>query len=136
MMSLQPPDGLDAAGRAAFARAVRVLELTGEDVNASREPLAAYARAVSDMERLRRRWKTLQHRILTKGSTGQTVVHPLVGAIEKAERWAADCGAALGLDPASRQKMSRRVGAGRPPGGASAPDRAAPARRRLKAVSE
>jgi phage terminase small subunit len=130
----RPPSGLDTVGRAAWRRAAAVLVELGEPVELSLEPLAAYARACSTAARLRSGWKRLGHPELAPGSTGQPALHPLLGAIERAERFAFELGQSLGLDPDSRRRMSRRIGAGRPAGAASAADRAAPARRRLRAV--
>jgi hypothetical protein len=65
-------------------------------------------------------------------------VHPPVRAIERAEREAHLYAEALGLDPQSRRKLGMRAAGGRPPGAASAPDRAhsvvAPMRRTPRAV--
>jgi len=52
-----------------------------------------------------------------------------------ARKQAAELGSLLGLDPQARRRLSRRVGAGRPPGAASAADRSAPTRRKLRSVS-
>jgi P27 family predicted phage terminase small subunit len=136
MSALRPPERLGAAARAAWRRAVGVLRELGEDPALSAEPLAAYARAAGDAAHLRARWRKLGSPVTTEGSRGQLAVHPLVGEIERAERWAHELGESLGLDPQSRRRLARRVGSGRPPGAASAPDRvaAAPPRRQLKAV--
>jgi len=131
-----PPRELDATARAAWRRAAKVLDELGEPTALSLEPLAAYARAMGDVARLRRRWIAEGSPELDEGSRGQQVAHPLLGAIRDAERWAHELGGTLGLDPMARRRLSRRAGAGRPAGAASAADRAAPTRRRLKAVGE
>jgi len=132
----RPPKGLDPTARAAWHRAVTVLGALGEDPALSLEPLAAFARAVGDVARLRAQWRKAGSPGTTAGSAGQLTPHPLVVSIERAERWAHELGEALGLDPQARRKLARRIGAGRPAGAASAPDRvaAAPPRRRLRAV--
>jgi phage terminase small subunit len=136
MSQLRPPQGLDPAGRAAWRRAVAVLRELGEDPGLSLEPLAALARTLGDVARLRAEWRAAGSPGVTEGSANQLTVHPLVVSIERLERWAHELGESLALDPQARRKLARRVGAGRPAGAASAPDRApsAPPRRRLKAV--
>jgi phage terminase small subunit len=111
-----------------------VLEALGEDPELCAEPLAAYGRAMAAVAQLRKQWRTGGQLGTILGARGQPIVNPALVALERAERWAAECGAALGLDPQARRRLSRRAGAGRPPGGASAPDRAAPTRRRLRSV--
>lgn len=136
MSTPRPPKGLDPTARAAWHRAAAVLRALGEDPELSVEPLAALARALGDVARLRAQWRKAGSPGTTAGSAGQLIAHPLVVEIEKAERWAHELGESLGLDPQARRKLARRVGAGRPAGAASAPDRvaAAPPRRRLRAV--
>jgi P27 family predicted phage terminase small subunit len=136
MSALRPPRGLNPTGRAAWRRAVAVLRELGEDPGLSAEPLAAFARAAGDAAELRAQWRAAGSPATTDGSAGQLVAHPIVPLLERSERWAHELGEALGLDPQSRRKLARRVGSGRPPGAASAPDRvaAAPPRRQLKAV--
>lgn len=132
----RPPRGLDASGRAAWRRGAAVLLELGEPVELSLEPLVAYARAASDVAELRRQWAKAGRAGTIEGARGLPVVNPQLAAIDKAERLLLELGATLGLDPQARRRLSRRVGAGRPPGAASSADRAAPPRRRLKAVSE
>jgi P27 family predicted phage terminase small subunit len=133
--SPRPPAGLDASGRAAWRRGAAVLVELGEAVELSLEPLGTYARAMSDVAELRRQWAKDGRDGMVLGARGLPVPHPLLGAIEKAERLALEAGGLLGFDPQARRRLSRRVtGAGRPAGAASAADRAAPTRRRLKAV--
>jgi len=129
---------LTPPGRAAWREAVSTLEQLGEDAELSRGALDRYAFAVSAWRELERQWVEAGRPATSfGGSTGSVEVpHPLVGQLAQARSHAADLGERLGLDPQGRRKLSRRAGAGRPPGAASAPDRAAPPRRRLKAVSE
>jgi phage terminase small subunit len=68
------------------------------------------------------------------GSSGiVTTAHPLLNEIRRAREQAQALAQALGLDPAARRSLSRNA-AGRPQGAASAADRVAPARRKLKAA--
>jgi P27 family predicted phage terminase small subunit len=134
-VSLQPPKGLDPVARAAWRDAVAVLIELGEAPQLSRASLARYAHACARAAMLERRWRALGAPVLTSGSAGQDAPHPLLAAIEKAERWAHELGSALGLDPQARRKLSQRVTGGRPAGAASAADRAQPPlRRTLRSV--
>jgi P27 family predicted phage terminase small subunit len=133
---VRPPSGLTAAARAAWQEAVATLAEIGEAPELSRGALDRYARAVGVWRQLERDWVKLGRPALALGgATGKVEVpHPLLGQIALARREAATLGGLLGLDPQGRRKLSRRVGAGRPPGAASAPDRAAPPRRVLRSV--
>ena len=135
---MKPPARLGLLGKAAWREAEATLVELGEDPALSAGALARYAFAVSAWRELERQWLELGRPATTVGgSTGSVEVpHPLVAQLVSARAHAAELGERLGLDPQARRKLSRRAGAGRPPGAASAPDRAAPPRRRLKAVSE
>jgi P27 family predicted phage terminase small subunit len=135
---MRAPAHLTRAGRAAWREAASTLEQLGEDAELSRGALDRYAFAVSAWRELERQWfEAGRPATSLGGSTGTVEVpHPLVAQVERARLHAADLGERLGLDPQGRRKLSRRAGAGRPQGAASAADRAAPPRRRLKAVSE
>jgi hypothetical protein len=117
----------DEAFSAALAEASQTLERIGEDPALSAAALERYARACADAALLRYRWEGRGSPTSALGSTGQAIVHPLVEGIRKAEREAADLGDRLGLTPAARKSLARRVG--HPVGAAQAPDRAAPIRR-------
>jgi len=136
---MRPPAKLTPAGRAAWREARATLVELGEPPELSAGALDRYAFAVAAWRELERQWFE-QGRPATSlgGSTGSVEVpHPLVAQVAQAREHAASLADRLGLDPQSRRRLSRRVaGAGRPPGAASAPDRAAPSKRRLKAVSE
>lgn len=136
MAAPKPPAGLRQPGRTAWRQAVDVLRELGEDPELTAEPLAAFARAVDDAAHVRAQWRKLGMPATTVGSTGQVVAHPIVGVLERAERWAHELGESLGLDPQARRKLSRRTVPGSRPGTQTAPDRKAPAppRRKLKAV--
>jgi phage terminase small subunit len=120
---MRPPRPHDSAGRAASREAVATLTEIGEDPALSRGALHRYASAVQLARELDRQWKAEGSPGIIVGPRGGVAAHPLPGLIEKAERAAADLGAALGLDPQARRRMGRRVG--RPAGAASARDRKA-----------
>jgi P27 family predicted phage terminase small subunit len=121
---LKPPEGLDATGRAAFRHAVAVLEELGEDPRLSVRTIGAYAAAESEAETLTREWRRLGASGIRRGPRGGVFEEPLLRAIDRAARRAADLAGDLGLSPAARRQLSRNVG--RPAGAASAPDRAGP----------
>jgi P27 family predicted phage terminase small subunit len=135
---LRAPAKLTPPGRQAWREAVATLGELGEDPELSRGALDRYAFAVSAWRELERQWlEAGRPATSVGGSTGLVEVpHPLVAQLAQARSHAAELGERLGLDPQARRKLSRRAGAGRPAGAASALDRAAPPRRRLKAVSE
>jgi hypothetical protein len=109
---------------AALADASRTLEAIGEDPTASVAALDRYARACADAALVRHRWEVDEMPTASVGSTKQLVAHPMVEAVRKAEREASDLGEKLGLTPAARRAMSRRVTGGHPIGVGQAPDRA------------
>jgi P27 family predicted phage terminase small subunit len=98
-----------------------LLEL-GERPELSRGALDRYAHAVDLAVRLRADLR--DDELVLHGPRGGVCVHPLVRAVEKAERETHLFGQALGLDPQSRRKLGMRATGGRPPGATSAPDRA------------
>jgi Phage terminase, small subunit len=109
---------------AALADASRTLESIGDDPALSVGALERYARACADAALLRRRWESRGCPTSSAGGNGQVTVHPLVEGIRKAEREAADLGERLGLTPAARRAMGRRVTGGHQVGEGRAPDRA------------
>jgi P27 family predicted phage terminase small subunit len=120
-MALRPPRGLDSTGRAAWRNAAFTLEAIGEDPALSHGALDRYARAVSMVASLRREWVRDGSHGVRIGPRGGISVHPLLRAIERAERAAHQIGETLGLTPMARSRLGRRVG--RPAGASSAPDR-------------
>ena len=128
-----PPKELEAAFTKAAAAAREEAEATlsaiGEDPTLSEGAIARYASAVGV-------WKALEAEWALAGRPGTVDggAHPLPAAIGSARKHAAELADVLGLDPQARRRLSRGV-AGRPPGAASAPDRAAPMRRTLRSVS-
>jgi P27 family predicted phage terminase small subunit len=127
---MRAPRGLTATGKHAYIDAVRVLEQLGEDPELSRGAIERYASAVDELHILQRAWKHEGSPGTTLNSRGVTIAHPLPAVIAKAERSAADLADRLGLTPKARRSL--RLSVGRPPGAASAPDRAV--RRTLRAV--
>jgi P27 family predicted phage terminase small subunit len=134
-MESKPPAGLNAAGKAAWVDAWAVLEASGDDPELSRATLFRYCDAVETWMQLRRSWRKLGSPAVTAGgATGSaSVAHPLLSELGRARDKVNVLSEALGLDPAARRKLGRRVSGGQP-GAHSAPDRTAP-RRTLKRVS-
>jgi P27 family predicted phage terminase small subunit len=128
------PRTLDPAGRAAWREAVAILVELGEDVEINTAALRAYAHAESVATSVRAQWQANPRAMLT-GGRGAKTANPVLRELERVERLAAELHDAFGLTPAGRRKLSRSVRGGRPAGAASAPDRARPARRRLRAVT-
>lgn len=130
-----PPSGLNAAGKAAYVDAEAVLVAIGEDPELSRAALYRYADAVECWMRLRRAWvKEGSPTTAPGGPHGHaTVIHPLIGEIGRARDKVNEMSVVLGLDPAARRKLSRRVSGGQP-GAHSAPDRQS-SRRTLRTVA-
>ena len=125
-----------AADRAR-AEAESTLTAIGESLELSSGAVERYAAAVAVVASLEAHWDHEGRPAMTLGgATGSAPVpHPLPTQIALARREAAQLGAQLGLDPLSRMKLARHIGAGRPQGAASAADRASgPPRRRLRAV--
>jgi P27 family predicted phage terminase small subunit len=111
-MALEPPRGLTPTARAAWRHVRDVLVALGEDPCFSREALVRYAGAVDLATRLRA--ELGYGELVLHGPRGGVRVHPLVRAIEKAEREAHLYAEALGLSPAARRKLGSRFLGGRP----------------------
>jgi len=135
VVALQPPRGLTSTGRSAWRHARDVLVSLGERPELSRGALDRYAHAIDMAARLRTELRD-DGRIVLEGPRGGVRVHPLVREVQKAEREAHLYAEALGLSPVARRRLGMRFLGGRPPGAASAPDRAgsvvAPLRRTLR----
>lgn len=126
----------EAAAVRARAEAVATLATLGEDPVQSEGAIERYAAAVAAWTVLEATW---QHQgspaTAPGGATGTApVAHPLLNLIAQARKEAASLATLLGLDPLGRMRISRQLGAGRPMGAESSPDRAGPPRRRLRAV--
>lgn len=131
------PAGLHPAGRAAWKRGWETLDALGEDPPLSRDALFRYCEAIDVWTHVRDEWVKLGRPVYAfGGATGTAeVAHPLLRELHTARKEAQALGSALGFDPSGRRRLSRRSGAGRPQGAASAADRAQPARRRLRSVT-
>jgi P27 family predicted phage terminase small subunit len=115
------PTNLNAVGREAYARAVVVLQATGENPEHSRDAIERYARACDDAAELRAAWELDGRPVYAVGSTDQLIVHPMVKGLRDAEAHAAKMAEPLGLTPAARA-LHKRV-AGAPPGVGRSEDR-------------
>jgi phage terminase small subunit len=91
----KPPEALGRAGKAAWRRAQRALA-DQEDADRLYELVARYANAVDLADRARGEWRKAG-RPFSKASG--SAVHPLIRAMQDAERDAARYGEALGLTP-------------------------------------
>jgi len=133
---VNPPRGLSAPARAAWREAVATLSAVSEDPELSRGAIGRYAAAVEQCDTLETQWRAAgRPGTGLGGATGQaSVPHPLLAQMLAARKQAAELGDVLGLDPQARRRLSRRTGAGRPPGAASAQDRAPSPRRTLRSV--
>lgn len=97
----------------------RVIEALGDDAEGRMDAIERYANAVQLERKLYDEWTRLgQPATEFGGTTGRNIVeHPLVQAIARASAAAAKLSEQLGT--------AKRVGAGRPAGAVSAPDRVA-----------
>jgi Phage terminase, small subunit len=135
-----PLDTAEVAARAgarARAEAEATLAALGEPLGLNAGAVDRYAAAVAAWASLEAQWEHAgRPGVALGGATGSAhVPHPLLAQIALARREAAQLATLLGLDPTGRLRLARHIAAGRPPGAASAPDRAAgPPRRRLRAV--
>jgi hypothetical protein len=111
----------------ALSEATATLERLGEDPTLSTAALERYARAEADAALVRARWEARQRPVSGTGSMGQAVPSHFLEIIRRTEREAADYGDRLGLTPAARKAIARKVG--RPLGSTTAPDRGQQIRR-------
>lgn len=109
-------DELSAPGVEAWKAGAGAL---GDRAESFADAIARYARAVDRVARLREEWIADGRPLTTEGgATGRAIVeHPLLSAIDKAEKTAAQFGKAIGLEPGAGRSP------GRPKGASSAPDR-------------
>lgn len=122
---MDAPEYLGDAGRSAWLRALDVVP--DDAVDTYIDLIERYARAVDMSARLRDDWEKDGRTTVVTGN-GMIRPHPLIAAIRDADHDAHKYGVALGLD------LTKKRPTGRPPGAASAPDRAAePPRARSKA---
>jgi phage terminase small subunit len=101
------PKHLSPAGRTAWDRAVAHVEAREGDVEALKEAIELYARAVDRSWRANQAWRKAGRPLVIEHANGPTGVHPLVKAIEEADRSVWRYGRALGLNVPG---VARRVG--------------------------
>src|SRR4051794_952947 len=118
---MEPPRGLQAAGRQAFAHAVATLEATGDDPALYPDSIARYAHAADMTAALRRAWVARGSPTVATGSRNNPITHPLVREIADQEAHTQRLAESLLLTPMSRRKASRAPG--RPMGASTASDR-------------
>jgi hypothetical protein len=129
-MHVEGPAGLGVAGRAAWKRAVERVDGADEYLDA----VARYAHAVDVADKARKEWRRLGEPFMSTNPNGANGVQSLLKVIEASDAAAGRFGAQLGLDPLAAKKMRTAGRTRRPPGAASAPDRAAPPRVTLRSV--
>jgi phage terminase small subunit len=95
---VKAPEGLGAAARAAYRRAVRVLA-DQQDADRLVDAVNRYAQAVDVGDRARREWRRAGSPSLITHPNGITSAHPLIAVMQAAEKDAARYGEALGLRP-------------------------------------
>jgi phage terminase small subunit len=102
------PAHLNAAGKAAWKRALdHVAEREGDET-ALRDQLELYARAVDRSSRANAAWRKAERPLTAKNPNGATGVHPLLKAIDDADRAVWRYGRALGLVvPGVARRMGR-----------------------------
>lgn len=74
-----PPDGLDLAGQQLWKRIVDKYDLRPDEL-VTLEDICA---ATDLIQTLESEWRTNGKPIITKGSMGQEVEHPIIGSIDK-----------------------------------------------------
>jgi phage terminase small subunit len=101
------PPHLNAAGKGAWKRALdHVAEREGDET-ALRDQLELYARAVDRSSRANDAWRRAGRPLTAENPNGSSGVHPLLKAIEDADRAVWRYGRALGLVVPG---VARRVG--------------------------
>jgi phage terminase small subunit len=116
---MQAPASLSPQARESFDHAVAALTALGDDASHYADAIETFAHASERAALIRAAWEDAGRPMLRSGS-GPARAHPLVKAMQDAEVHAANLGAALLLDPASRARAQR---AGWRKGSARAPDR-------------
>ena len=126
---MNPPSKLNAAGKTAFRRAMAAIA-DRPDAENIHDAVDRYAWAVHTSTKIRAEWIANGEPVTLVQSNHVEGEHPMLRAMQAAERHAAQMAAALGLDVKNSGGKSK---GGRPVGAVSAPDRAA-APPRLKVV--
>jgi phage terminase small subunit len=94
---MQRPRYLQAPGRKAWDRAVAHVEAREGDVDALADQLELYARAVERTALANQAWRKAGQPLTAENPNGSSGVHPLLKAIEDADRAVWRYGRALGL---------------------------------------
>jgi phage terminase small subunit len=106
-MVMRCPAHLNAAGKAAWKRALdHVVEREGDET-ALRDQIELYARGVDRSSRANEAWRKAGRPLTAKNPNGAIGVHPLLKAIDDADRATWRYGRALGLVVPG---VARRVG--------------------------
>jgi phage terminase small subunit len=121
-MPLFDPAKLGDKAREAYSTAVATLESLGEVPKDSENALHRFALAVDDEDRIRGEWDDWARPVVCMGgSTGrQLATHPLLAALDQADKRVARTAKELGLTPDARSGLKS---AGRPRGTSQSPDR-------------
>lgn len=80
-MAIKPPSELSTAGRALWNSIAGKYELRPDEIST----LLGAARAADMIAALRKSWVESGRPMLTKGSMGQDVIHPLIGELRSQE---------------------------------------------------
>ena len=99
------PTGLNAAGKAAWRRALESLDESEQE--RLYDLAARYANAVDLADKARRDWRKAGEPLLLELGNGTAMVHPLVKVMQDAERDAKRFGEALGLKPGARRRGAK-----------------------------
>jgi len=105
------PRGLNAAGKAAFCRALEAIGDNSLFVEAARQ----FAYSVDLEQRIREEWMAAGRPTMHEFGNGVQGTHPYVKMMKDAERSSAAAAKALGLTPESAKRL--RIKPGRPLGG-------------------
>jgi hypothetical protein len=129
MSPLRAPRGLTAAGRRAWRDAVATLEAVGLDPALHVGTLERYAASVARLAVIEAEWRQAGSPATAKGSTGQTIAHPLLRELRDETRAVEQLADSLRSTPAAAMAGWRR-------GNARSPDRQyRPPRRSGKVVA-
>src|SRR4051794_885075 len=118
---MEPPRGLESAGRRAFDHAVATLTANGDSPELYRDAIVRYAVASDMLAVIRRAWVARGSPTIAVGSRHNPIAHPFLREIADQERHVQALAESLLLTPMSRRRASRAPG--RPQGASQAPDR-------------
>jgi hypothetical protein len=104
---VNPPEGLSAAGLAAWGRANRALE-GHPDTDLLVEAAARYAYAVDLAAGSRETWLGLEQPLIVEYPNGATAPHPLLKIIRDAEHDSAKFALGLGIDARVKGRPGRK----------------------------